>query len=250
MLGLFGAVIGAALGIGLTYLLVHLFARAIFGIDAGFSVDWPIVAVSAVAGISGVLAIAWPTLGRALRTPVHDALVSEGLVSGFGAGRLDRAVMHSGALPTARPPWGTQRGPTERAQRHDNRADRPRGRDSPRPAVARPGRVRGDRPVLECPQLRHHPVRPARRPSATTPPSCAPCRSQPGVAGVEAATVSQMTYRGQTLYAFGVHASTFIAEPLTAGHWLTPRRCAQGCSGHDRRIGSRPVVGACTPAPR
>jgi putative ABC transport system permease protein len=41
------------------------------------------------------------------------------------------------------------------------------------------------------------------------------------VAGVEAADWSQVAYHGQTLYALGVHARTFVREPLTAGHWIT-----------------------------
>ncbi|HXY45484.1 MAG TPA: ABC transporter permease [Acidimicrobiales bacterium] len=45
-------------------------------------------------------------------------------------------------------------------------------------------------------------------------------RAQPGVSGVEAADFSDMTYQGQTLYTFGVHAETFIREPLTAGRWI------------------------------
>jgi len=48
-------------------------------------------------------------------------------------------------------------------------------------------------------------------------------RAQSGVAGVEAADWSQMTYKGETLYGLGVHANTFVREPLTAGHWVTSR---------------------------
>lgn len=61
-------------------------------------------------------------------------------------------------------------------------------------------------------------------------------RAQPGVAGVEAADWSQMTYRGQTLYALAVHADTFVREPLAAGRWLTVQ--------DERSQSDVPVVGS------
>ena len=47
--------------------------------------------------------------------------------------------------------------------------------------------------------------------------------AQPGVAGVEAVDWSEMTYQGETLYAVGAHADSFLREPLAAGRWLTPQ---------------------------
>ena len=46
-------------------------------------------------------------------------------------------------------------------------------------------------------------------------------RAQKGVAGVEAADWYEVTYQGETLDAVGVHASTFVREPLVAGRWLS-----------------------------
>ena len=70
-------------------------------------------------------------------------------------------------------------------------------------------------------------------------------RAQSGVAAVEAVDESQLSYKGQTLYALGVHAP-FIDETLTAGHWL--RRANRG-----PRLGSwsparpSPASSTCTP---
>jgi putative ABC transport system permease protein len=68
LLGVLGSIAGSVLGIGLAWLLAVLFARAVFGISPGFSIDWPVVAVGAVAGVAGTLLIAWLALRRVLRT--------------------------------------------------------------------------------------------------------------------------------------------------------------------------------------
>lgn len=47
-------------------------------------------------------------------------------------------------------------------------------------------------------------------------------RAEPGVAAVEPAYISQMTNEGRTLVAWGVHAATFLDEPLVDGRWLSP----------------------------
>lgn len=57
--------------------------------------------------------------------------------------------------------------------------------------------------------------------SLYTPALVDTVRSQPGVAGVEAASWSDMTYQGQTLPGLGVHPATFVRETLKAGRWLT-----------------------------
>lgn len=98
LLGLLGSALGTVLGIGLANLLVGVFARVFFGVSPGFSVDWP-VAASVLGGLAGTVLTAWPMLRRPLRTPVREALATEGLASGFGGSRLDRALLHPGALP-------------------------------------------------------------------------------------------------------------------------------------------------------
>lgn len=59
--------------------------------------------------------------------------------------------------------------------------------------------------------------------SLYTPAVVNQVRAQPGVAGVEATDWSQMTYRGEILHALGVHADTFVREPLAGGRWLSSR---------------------------
>jgi putative ABC transport system permease protein len=222
LLGLGGSVLGVPLGAGLAYLLVGLFARMIFGASPGFALDWPVAVISALAGMGGSVLAAWATLhGALLQAPVNEALNSEGLVAHFGATRLDRAVASSAALPA----------PVRMGLRN---VSRQRGRSFTTVvqvalAVAT---------LLGLVSLGH-------AVSQTTKQSWAvldyditlsaetgghwygagivrAVRSQPGVAAVEAVDESQMSYQGQTLYALGVHASSFIHETLSAGHWLTP----------------------------
>jgi putative ABC transport system permease protein len=219
LLGILGSVLGSVLGIALAWLLSVLFARMVFGVIPGFSVDWPVVAVGAFAGVAGTLLTAWPTLRRVLRTPVHEALASEGLVSEFGASRLDHAVVRSGALPA----------PLRIGVRN---VARQKGRSlttiiqvalavgtllglvSLATAVAQVTDQSWN--VLDFDiWLAAQPGGHLYSPSVANDVGI-----QPGVSGVEAADFSEMTYHGETLYAFGVHAGTFIREPLTVGRWI------------------------------
>jgi len=220
LLGIFGALLGAALGIGLAYLLAALFARAVFGITPSFSVDWPIVAIGAVAGIAGTVLTAWPTLRRVLRLPVHEALASEGLVSTFGTSPLDRAILHSGALPPA-------------VRIGVRNIARQKGRSATtivQIALAVATLLGLLSLSLAVSQVTNqswnvldYDITLSAQPGGTlySTSFVNDVRAQPGVAAVEAADWSQMTYQGQTLYGLGVHANTFVREPLTAGRWLS-----------------------------
>jgi putative ABC transport system permease protein len=221
LLGLFGAVIGAALGIGLAYLLVGEFARLIFGISPGFAVDWPVVLLSALAGVVGAVLTAWPTLRRVLRTPVSEALAGDGMTSAFGGSRLDRAVLHSVVLPT----------PVRIGVRN---VARQKGRSATTIvqvalAVATLlGLLSLALAVSEVTDqswnVLAYDITLSAQPGGRlyTPAVVADVRAQPGVAGVEPADWTQLTYRGQTLFAIGVHARSFVHETITAGRWLTP----------------------------
>ena len=164
LLGLLGAVIGVPLGIGLAYLLVGLFGRMIFGVSPGLMVDWPVAAASAVAGVAGSVLVASLTLRRALRTPVREALNSEGLVSAFGASRLDRAIVRSGALP---PPVriGVRNVARQKERSLTTIVQVAAGRRHP-PGLGLlgPSGFAGHEPILGRPRLRHHPDRASRRP--------------------------------------------------------------------------------------
>ena len=220
LLGVLGSIAGSALGIGLAWLLTVLFARAVFGISPGFAVGWPVVAIGAIAGVAGTVLIAGPTLRRVLRTPVHDALASEGPASEFGASRLDRAALRSGALP-----------PPLRIGLRNVTRNKGRSATTIVQIALAAGTLLGLLSLtLAISQVTNQSwnvlgydiTLSAQTGGHLYGASVVnQIRAQPGVAGVEAADWSQVTYHGQSLYALGVHARTFVREPLTAGHWIT-----------------------------
>jgi len=220
LLGVLGALIGAVLGMGLTYLLVGLFARQLYGISPAFAIDWPVVVVGALAGVAGAVLTAWPTLQRVLRTPVHEALANEGLASQFGASPLDRIVLRSALLPA----------PVRIGVRNIARQKGRSGTTVAQIALAVATLLGLASLALAVSQvtdqswnvLAYDITLSAQQGGNLFGPSLVnDVRSQPGISGVEAADWSQMTYHGQTLYALGVHAHTFVHEPLTAGSWFT-----------------------------
>jgi putative ABC transport system permease protein len=222
LLGVLGAILGSALGIGLAYLLLRLFARQVFGINPGFDIDWPVVAIGAAVGIVGTVLTAWPTLHGVLRIPVHDALASEGPVSVFGDSRLDHAIMRSRTLPP----------PVRIGVRN---VARQKGRSAATIvqislAVATllgllSLALAVTRVTDQSWNVLDYDITLSAQPGGNLYGAAvvSDIRAEPGVAGVEAADWSQVTYHGQTLVAVGVHAATFVREPLTAGRWLTPR---------------------------
>jgi len=253
ILGALGAVLGAALGIGFAFLLLRLFAKMVYGISPGFAVDWPVVGIGAVAGVAGALLTAWPTLRRVLRTPVHEALASEGAVSAFGDSRLDRVAMRAGALPS----------PVRIGVRS---AARQKGRSLTtvvQIALAVATMLGLMSLALAVSQVTDQSWNVLDYDITLAGSSYSPAvvnevRAEPGVAGVEAADWYQVSYRGAILYAFGVHAHTFIREPLVAGRWLsrhddaTAARVAIVGSAVARRWNLRPGshVSVMTPAGR
>ena len=220
-LGLLGSMVGSVLGIGLASLLATLFGRMVFGTTPGFAVDWAIVALGALVGVGGALLTAWPTLRRVLHTPVHEALASEGLVSRFGGSAMDRLVLHSARLPTA-------------VRVGVRNIARQKGRSATivvQVALA-VGTLLGllslalavSQVTDQSWNVLDYDISLSAQPGGNLygPGVVDDIRAQPGVAGIEAVDWSQMTYRGETLFALGAHANSFIREPLAAGRWLTP----------------------------
>ena len=222
LLGLLGSLVGVVLGIGMAYVLVSLFASMFWGVNPAFAVDWPVVAASALAGVVLAVVIAEVTIGRALKTPVRQALEDEGLVSGFGGNRLDQMLLHLRRLP---PPMligvrniGRQRGRSVTTIVQIALAVATLlGLLSLALAVS--GVTDQSWNVLD------YDVTLSAQPGGHLfdPAIVNLVRAHPGVSGVEAVDWSQMTYKGQTLYALGAHADTFVREPLSAGHWLAPQ---------------------------
>jgi len=229
LLGLLGSLVGLLLGVGMAYLLVSLFAGLFWGVSTAFAVDWPVAIASALAGVVLAVLIAQFTIGRALKTPVRQALQDEGLVSGFGGNRIDRMLVHLRGLP---PPMliGVRN------------VGRQRGRSATTIvqialAVATLlGLLSLALAVSEVTDqswnVLDYDITLSAQPGGHLfdPAIVNLVRAQPGVSGVEAADWSQMTYQGQTLYAFGIHPETFVREPLTAGHWLTPQEMRSAAS--------------------
>lgn len=219
-LGALGSAAGALIGIGLAYLLVGLFARAVFGVSPGFDVDWPVVTIGALAGVGGTVLVAWPTLRKVLHTPVHDALASEGLVSTFGSGRFDRAVLRSAALP-----------PPVRIGVRNIVRQKSRSLTTVVQVALAVATLLGllslalavSRVTDQSWNVLDYDIGFSAQQGGSlyTPAVVDTIRSQPGVAGVEAVGWSEMTYQGQTFQGLGVHPTTFVREQLKAGRWLT-----------------------------
>jgi putative ABC transport system permease protein len=98
MFGVLGSILGVALGIVISNLLVRYFAQLFFGIDAEFGVSAPILVASLLVGLVGPPLAALPAVRRAARLPLNEALQASGSAVG-GQGRLDALLRRAGGLP-------------------------------------------------------------------------------------------------------------------------------------------------------
>jgi putative ABC transport system permease protein len=98
LLGGAGALLGAGLGVGITYLLTSYFAATFFGAHAGFAISVPVVVASLVLGPALAVAASLPGLRRALRRPVAETLADRGVAAGYGTGWFDRLAARSNLL--------------------------------------------------------------------------------------------------------------------------------------------------------
>jgi len=98
MFGVLGSVLGVALGIVISNLLVRYFAEFLFGIHAGFGVSPPVLVASLLVGLVGPPLAALPAVRRAARLPLNEALQASGSAVG-GQGRLDSLLRHVRGLP-------------------------------------------------------------------------------------------------------------------------------------------------------
>ena len=96
-LGAAGAAVGAALGIGVAYLLTRHLALQIFNVQAGFSISLPVVVASLLVGPLLAVLTTLPGLRRALRSPVAEVLDERATVD-YGKGRLDRTLARTRVL--------------------------------------------------------------------------------------------------------------------------------------------------------
>jgi putative ABC transport system permease protein len=98
LLGVAGALLGAALGILLANALVAFFASAFFYFDAGFGFSLPVLLASVVLGLVGPPLAALPAIRRAARLPLNEALQASGSAVG-GQGRLDALLRRVRFVP-------------------------------------------------------------------------------------------------------------------------------------------------------
>jgi putative ABC transport system permease protein len=98
MFGLLGAVLGVALGVVVSNLLVGYFADLFFGIDAQLGLSAPVLAASFVVGLVGPPLAALPAVRRAARLPLNEALQASGSAVG-GQGRVDALLRRPRRLP-------------------------------------------------------------------------------------------------------------------------------------------------------
>jgi putative ABC transport system permease protein len=93
-----GSLLGVALGIAISNLLVGFFADLFFGIDAQFGMSAPVIAASFVVGLVGPPLAALPAVRRAARLPLNEALLASGSAVG-GEGRIDAVLRRAHRLP-------------------------------------------------------------------------------------------------------------------------------------------------------
>jgi putative ABC transport system permease protein len=154
-----------------------------------------------------------------LRIPVVDALQSEGLVSAFGASQIDRVILHTRVLPPA------IRVGVRNIARHKDRSATTIVQIALAVATLLGLLSLGlavTRTTDQSWNILNYDITLATQTGGRpySPATVHAVGAQPGVSGVEAAYLSQMGYQGDTLYAWGLHANSFVDEPLTAGRWL------------------------------
>ena len=110
LLGALGTAVGIVLGIVLSNLLVRYLGSTFFAIDVGFGVDARILVVSLLVGLLAPALAALPSIRRAVRVPLREALEATGSAVGSqdagdrlpcGASASCRARCRSGCATSA-----------------------------------------------------------------------------------------------------------------------------------------------------
>jgi len=98
ILGLIGAFVGAALGIGVAVLFIN-YIGGLFGISPGFMVHFPTVIISLVVGLIVTILASIPALFGALKVTVREGMQDQGISSQFGTGKIDRLLKSASKMP-------------------------------------------------------------------------------------------------------------------------------------------------------
>ena len=157
LLGALGALVGAVLGILLSWALTSYFASSLFAISAPFSVDLPVVVASIALGVIGPPLAALPAVRRAASLPLAETLQAAGSATG-SEGRLDRLLRRGGWVGFL--PRTAQIGLRDVSRRRGGAASQPVAGRACRRDTARVPRVDQQRqhhgePVLEFVSLHH-----------------------------------------------------------------------------------------------
>jgi putative ABC transport system permease protein len=219
LLGGLGTVAGIALGVVLAYILTSFLGSALFAVGVGFGIDWAIVIVSALVGLLAPPLAALPAIRRAIRVPVRDALEATGSAAG-GQDAGDRLLRRVRFLP--RP-----------AQIGLRNVGRRRRRSLATSAVialavgtllAVLGLVTAAANASTVAWGDHgEDVKiDAAGGQMLDARAAALIRATPGVAAVEAMSVTNVKLAGKDARIWGVQPTTMFHYRLAAGRWYTP----------------------------
>jgi len=98
ILGSIGALVGAALGIGVAVLFIN-YIGGMFGISPGFMVHIPTVFISIFVGLLVTLLASIPALLGALKITVQEGMQDKGISAQFGTGKIDRLLKSASKMP-------------------------------------------------------------------------------------------------------------------------------------------------------
>jgi len=218
LLGGIGAILGAALGIGIAYVLTSYFAVTMFEVRAGFAISLPVVAASLAVGPALAVAASLPGLRRALRRPVAETLADRG-VAGYGTGWLER-LMARGRLLS---------GPARMGVRNALRRKRRSAATVAQVAVATglalalfaAGRSI-DVGVAQTYGAFHYAIEVDDGSGAPllSSQACAIAAATPGITRAEPIVENAVQYRGDSYEALGLGSNPLYHYRLSAGRWL------------------------------
>ena len=97
-LGALGTLLGIAIGIPLSNVVMQFMSEEFGGTVVGFRTSWIALGLSLVVGLGGTALAAVPALRRASGLTVRAAIDDHGVVGSFGLGRLDRVAIRLGFL--------------------------------------------------------------------------------------------------------------------------------------------------------
>lgn len=221
LLGLLGAVVGTALGIGLAYLLTSYFASSFYDLKASFAVSLPVVGASLVLGPAVAVVASLPGLRRALRRPVAQTLADPRAGGSSGNLRIDRLLARDRLLP----------GPARIGVRNILRSQRRSAATIAQIAVATGLAIAlfaGAQSVAAFVSRGYSYFRydlevDAGNGSALGARAVAIAASTAGVQRVEPLVEGTVTSAGKSYAAWGLPARPLYAYRLSAGRWFTVR---------------------------